>query len=129
VWLLAACVGCGWPSEPGYPNTNLGGTITIDGAPVTEGMVSFVSLDPHNGRTIVTPIVRGRYIAEKVPLGKVLATVVAIKMSASATARPPRAGDPPTPEDGNLVPSKYRGGFELDVTPDSSEVNFTMTSR
>src|SRR5438132_474601 len=70
---LAALLGggCGGDDCP-YPNTNVGGDVTINRIPVKEGFISFQSLDPNNGHFADARIVRGRYIAENVPLGKVL---------------------------------------------------------
>jgi hypothetical protein len=134
-WLLplAACAGCGGPAEPTYPCTNLGGHVTLDGARVVDGVVAFSSQDARLGRIVVTTIVRGRYIAEKVPLGKVLAVVSAYKLGvpgrsieaeALALARADPAATSVTKT--NLVPQRYRYGFELDVGPRSSDVDFAM---
>jgi hypothetical protein len=121
--LLAALVGgCAQKEEVAYPHTNLGGFVTVDNQPVEGGMISFCSQDTRNGQVVVTKVVRGRYIAEKVPLGKVLAVISGTR----ETGEKLRPGAPS--EIANLVPEKYRAGFELDVTEHSAQVDFKMLS-
>jgi hypothetical protein len=120
--LAAGLVGCSKREEPVYPNTNLGGYVTVDKAPLDGAMISFCSQDITNGQIVVTKVVRGRYIAEKVPLGKVLAVVSGLKDTGEKT----RPGGPDVVV--NLVPERYRAGFELNVTERSSRVDFPMTT-
>jgi len=110
--------GCGIDGEVTYPITSLGGEVTIDGNTVEEGIVSFQSLDPKNGHFADTRIVRGRYIAEKVPLGKNLVVISAFKVAGLKIAG---AGQP-LPETGNLTPPQY-----LDVSSKTSRVDFKLT--
>jgi hypothetical protein len=120
--LAAGIVGCAKTQEPEYPNTNLGGWVTVDKAPIDGAMISFCSQDVTNGQVIVTNIVRGRYIAEKVPLGRVLTVISGLKDTGEQT----RPGGPQKIV--NLVPEKYRAGFELFVNENSSRVDFPMTT-
>jgi len=121
-WLPAALlVGCFPSSNPEFPCTNLGGTVTLDGAPIAEGSITF--LGPH-GPGITTPIVRGRYIVDKVPLGRVLAVLSAFKVTGRRTLTQDGAS---VPEMINLIPSRYQDGFILEVTPRTSRVDFPLS--
>jgi hypothetical protein len=106
-----------------YPYTNLGGFVTLDNAPINGAMISFCSKDIGNGQVVVTNVIRGRYIAEKVPLGRVLAVI----SGTMVTGRKTRPGGPE--ESVALVPEKYRAGFELEVKEDSAQVDFRMSSQ
>ena len=108
--------------QPDYPNTNLGGIVTIDGTPVADGMITFTSPD---GRVIASSIRQGYYKSEQVPLGKVRVVVTASR----ETGRTLVVDGQPSPEILNLVPPKYHGGFALDVTRGRmSRVDLKLTS-
>jgi hypothetical protein len=119
--LLGGCVAKEKPIE--YPHTNLGGFVTVDDNAIDDAMISFCSKDPQLGQVIVTNVVRGRYIAEKVPLGPVVVVVSGVK----DTGRKVRPGGPE--EIVGIIPDKYRAGFELDVKENSSRVDFRMTTQ
>jgi hypothetical protein len=122
--LCALVVGCVvQEKEFSYPHANVEGVVTLAGAPIDSGVISFLSLDPANGQSVKTPIVRGRYIAEKVPLGKVLVVISAFKK----TGRMSTEGGQAFPETIDLIPPKYRNGFELDVKWDMPKVDFKLT--
>jgi hypothetical protein len=104
--------------KPLYPNTNLGGFVFLDGIPVPDGMIAFVSEDPKLGHRVVTPIVRGRYIADEVPLGSV-------RVYFSSLAK---GGEDPKSPRGDCIPAHYDKGIELTVGRGMSEVNFPLRS-
>jgi len=115
--------GCGGKAEFTYPHTSLGGDVTIDGSPVEAGMISFLSLDRANGQEVTTRVVRGRYIAEKVPLGKVLVVISAFKETGRILDQDGRS----SPELTTIIPPKYQPGFELNILPGASRVDFRMS--
>src|SRR4051794_23755912 len=120
--LMATLGGCQTKEkEREYPNTNLGGFVTVDDAPIDDAMISFTSKDIRLGQVIVTRVTRGRYIAEKVPLGPVVVVISGMK----PTGRRTRPGGPEEVVD--MIPPRYRAGFELDVKEDTSQVDFKMT--
>jgi hypothetical protein len=125
---LTLLVGCFRAYNPEYPNTNLGGTVTLDGTPIPSGIITFTSQDPTNGHVVVSPIIRGRYIAESVPLGKVLAVVNAYEETGRRSGGGGRGKGKGQPEIVNVIPQQYREGFALDVTPASARVDFPMTT-
>src|SRR4051794_23197678 len=121
--LMATLGGCQTKEkEREYPNTNLGGFVTVDDAPIDDAMISFTSKDIRLGQVIVTRVTRGRYIAEKVPLGPVVVVISGMK----PTGRRTRPGGPEEVVD--MIPARYRAGFELEVKEKTSEVNFRMTA-
>jgi hypothetical protein len=121
--LAASLAGCAKEEGPVYPHTNLGGWVTVDQEPINDAMISFCSQDIRNGQVVVTPVIRGRYIAEKVPLGRVLAVISGSK----DTGRKTRPGGPEMIV--NIIPERYRVGFDLDVKENSAQVNFPMSTR
>jgi len=114
--------GCGRKAEFTYPHTNLGGEVTIDGSPIDVGMISFLSLNRANGQEVTTRVVRGRYIVEKVPLGKVLVVISAFEETGRMSDQDGRS----SPELTDIIPPKYQSGFELDVLPSTNRVDFRM---
>jgi len=106
--------------EREYPNTNLGGFVTVDGAPIDDAMISFTSKDIRLGKVVVTRVTRGRYIAEKVPLGPVVVVISGMK----PTGRRTRPGGPEEVVD--MIPPRYRAGFELDVKEVMPQQDFKM---
>jgi hypothetical protein len=122
--LLAALLGgCSSHKIP-YPHTNVGGMVSLDGLPIPRGMIVFTSSDPKYGQPIVSPIVRGRYIIDNVPLGDVLVIFNAFQKPESSVA-----GDRATPSiEINLIPPKYASGLWIKVTEKSSQIDFRLTT-
>src|SRR5207248_650631 len=87
--LLAALVGCG----PGLPPTvQLGGTVTLDGKPLSNALIGFHPADKDGAPAVFAPVSNGRYLAEVVPQGK-------YRVSFRSTTAPEGYGQPGGPVD------------------------------
>jgi hypothetical protein len=60
IFLGLICIGCSGKSYDGPPRYSLSGVVTLDGAPVTAGTISFLP-DGHDGRVSGGQIVDGKY--------------------------------------------------------------------
>jgi hypothetical protein len=122
VGISVASSGCG-RTKPSYPSTTLEGDVTIANKPVEKGKVEFMPQDVKNGLPISATIVDGRYHADQVSLGKVVATLHVIRETGRSSARGTSTA---IPEYENLVPPAYREGIELDVTTDTKNKDFHL---
>ncbi len=124
---LTMAWGCGQSSgQAKFPSVRLEGAVTVDGKPIEEGTIQFVPSDKSAGGVTQAVILQGRYVAPRVPLGKVTAMLFA--------AQPP----PPSPETITTdyqpvkvltIPDRYKNGFPIEVKEDKSDVDFAMTSK
>jgi hypothetical protein len=120
--VLSAASGCG-PRMPAYPAARLEGAVSVDGRPVGEGQILFMPTQEGQGPGVVANIHEGRYVAERVPLGKVHVRFIATK----ATGRTSDSGyGNGVPERVNVIPQAYRAGLTLEVSGDKAAEDFTM---
>jgi len=77
-FLLVACAfvsgGCG---RSRYPSATVTGRITIDGAPVPKGYITFSPVTGTKGPAVGAAIANGEYRCDKVPQGSVHVTFIA----------------------------------------------------
>lgn len=98
VFVLAMTIGCG---TRGTPLCVVTGTVTLDGAPIEHGQLTFRPSDPHAAPRAAT-VLDGRYRVE-LPAGKM---IVEVSSSRPAAGSPTRDMGPGYEE---VVPSRYRG--------------------
>jgi len=125
--VFAGAVGCGGSNsdnQSNWPAAKLHGKVTLDGQPLT-GNLSFVSQDPKIASVVSAKIVNGQYSASDVPLGKTKVLISALQ----ATGKKEMNYDKEVEIVMELVPEKYREGIDVDITADTSEQDFLLTTR
>jgi hypothetical protein len=119
VSLLAA--GCG---SAGKVST-VEGAITVDGAPVPTGTISFSPLESGGAPAVSADIHEGKYRSEEVPRGKLLVHINAFvdtgeKFYEFGIAYPKMK---------NLVPDTYQGGIEFVADAPEMKHDFELTAK
>jgi len=115
--------GCG---DSGGSTATLEGVVSIDGAPVEQGMISFTPMQV--GVAVTADIREGRYKASGVPLGRVLVQLHA-RTETGRMLTDEADGGRPYPETIDLVPEKHRTGLEIMVAESTGAQDFELTSR
>lgn len=116
---LAILAGCG---GQGYSTARVEGQVTVDGQPLTQGTLSFTPLQSERGAGVSAPIEAGRYVAVKVPQGRVRVGFQAVK----ETGRTVMQFGKPYPETVNAIPDKYRAGIEIEIAGDEANKDFNL---
>lgn len=111
--------GCG----PNFSTTPLAGSVTVDGEPVAEGSINFVPAGVGQGPSTSAPIIAGKYQASA-PIGPVRVHFQATR----ETGKMIDVFGTPQPERVNLIPPRYHGGVEMDVSPQQSQHDFDLQS-
>lgn len=125
--LLACCAGCG---KSGPPIAAVSGTVTLDGAPLTEGVVGFVSASGYVSSAHLGPDGHFRQTSQYgpgIPLGEYRVTVLPsnpdlneMSMMSKQPLRPSK------------IPTKYqypdRSGLSATVDNGPTEFIFKLTS-
>jgi hypothetical protein len=121
---LAICLlasGCGSADKV----STVAGQVTVDGAPVPSGTISFSPLESGGAPAVTADIKDSKYRSEEVPRGKLLVHINAFvdtgeKFYEFGIAYPKMK---------NLVPEKYQMGIEF--TADAPEVkhDFELTAK
>jgi len=129
--LLTTLLGCG---GPGLPKTvQLGGTVTLDGKPLTNVNIFFASADKDGEPPVVEKVIDGRFLAPKVPVGKYRVTFrpgdflgtepsgpVGSDFGSKSDLRPSRS----------LLPDKYREQYKtIEVVADDLNLIFDLTTK
>jgi hypothetical protein len=108
--------GCG-RSAPARKMVPVSGVVTLDGNPLPDGFITFVS--PQEGRFEAFPITRGKF-AGKAGLGMRSVEIIAIR-----DLQPAAAGDgvPPAAVRGNYLPARYSTASTLTADVRESGAN------
>jgi len=124
--LAALSSGCGGADAGGqkYESARLEGEVTVDGAPIEDGTVQFVPASTSSGPVTQAVIFKGRYVANKVPLGKVTAIV-----HAAPPSRPETITSDYNPPKMVSIPSRYESGFPIEVKENKTDQDFSMSSK
>jgi hypothetical protein len=125
VGLAAVAGGC--QSKGNYPAATVSGRVTLDGAAVPKGYVTFSPAADGQGPVTGAAIDRGKYRCERVPLGKHVVTFIAqgekpVKIHDAITG-----GEHEVPQD--ILPPALRGGVPVEITPGQIERDFALTSK
>lgn len=121
---LALAGGCGEAESSNYKSARLEGEVTVDGQPIDEGIIQFIPANTDDGPITQAPILKGRYVANKVPLGRVNAIL-------RSTPPPPPAqitSDYYPPETVG-IPDRYSSGFPIEVKEDKADQDFPLSSK
>ena len=122
--LSLAVAGCG-DSGPEYPHAKLSGAVSLDGAPVETGRVTFMPTGGAAGQPVSADIAAGRYDARDVPVGEMTVTFSITQGTGQMITEGDRA---PYPEIVSIVPSRYAQGIPLQVTANNSAQDFALTT-
>ncbi|SIO55922.1 hypothetical protein SAMN05444166_5161 [Singulisphaera sp. GP187] len=122
VGLVGGC-GSGGGASAKYESARLEGEVTLDGKPLDEGSIQFV---PSNAEAppVTVPILKGRYVAPKVGVGKV--TVI---LSGATAERPAVVSSNYTPPPSATIPARYKNGLPIEVKADKADQDFAMSSK
>lgn len=63
--VASACAGCSSDNRPDYPRAAVSGSITLDGVPLSVGVVRFVPSDGTRGQKVSIPVKDGKFDAEQ----------------------------------------------------------------
>jgi hypothetical protein len=122
--LILACLvllGCGRSSAV----STVEGSVTVDGAPIPAGTVSFSPLESSGGQAISVDIQGGKYRSDSVPRGRLLVHINAFQDTGEKFYEFGIA----YPKMKNLVPDKYHPGIELNVDSPTLTHNFELVSK
>ena len=122
-------LGCG-KSGSEFPVARLEGTVTINGRPLPADAEGWVQFMPSGGGGQASParsqIVDGRYLAENVPLGKILVIFTVTRLTGRMVVEDNVPGGTPDPERENLVPESCRQGIPLEISGDEEKRDFDL---
>jgi hypothetical protein len=124
VFLVAGVVTSGC-NRLSYTTTDVSGTITISGAPASEGGVTFTPLAAHRGKGVFAPLVNGRYEAKQVAVGPTRVTFRLTK----ETGRTVEVYGKQAPELESIVPPKYVQGLEVEISPRETTRDFELDGK
>jgi hypothetical protein len=122
--LFASVTACK-PAGPEYPAARLAGSVSIAGAPISEGRVHFMPNAGTPGTPVTAEISAGNYIANSVPLGNVTVTFSAAKETGNMVRE---ANREPYPEIVSIIPPQYSQGISLSVTGDNDAQDFALVT-
>ncbi|WP_074309737.1 hypothetical protein [Singulisphaera sp. GP187] len=121
---LVLLAGCQEAASSNYQSARLEGEVTVDGQPIEDGTVQFVPANLADGPITQATIMKGRYVANKVPLGKVTAI-----LHANPPAPPAQiTSDYQTPKTVG-IPNRYKTGFPIEVKENKADQDFPMSSK
>lgn len=121
---LGLAAGCSQAESSNYQSARLEGEVTVDGQPIEDGTVQFVPADLANGPITQATIMKGRYVAAKVPLGKVTAV-----LHANPPAPPAQVTSEYHPPKTVGIPERYKSGFPIEVKENKADQDFPMSSK
>lgn len=98
--------------------------MTLDGKPVDGGSIQFVPQGQSEAEAVNAPILGGRYVAPKVPQGKVLAII-----HMDPPAPPAVVSSDYKPPATVVIPDRYKKGLALEVKADKSDEDIAMSSK
>lgn len=121
---LGLSAGCSKSADMNYQSARLEGEVTVDGQPIEDGTVQFVPANLADGPITQASIMKGRYVAAKVPLGKVTAI-----LHANPPAPPAQITSDYHPPKTVGIPSRYKSGFPIEVKENKADQDFPMSSK
>ena len=96
--------------RPIFPRCGSRSSVTLDGKPIEDGTVQFVPANKAAGPVTQAVILKGRYVASKVPLGKATAIIFA-----KAPEPPPNITSDYHPGPIAQIPQRYKDGIPIEV--------------
>jgi hypothetical protein len=131
VTLLAALIGCG---GSGLPRTvQLGGTVTLDGKPLSNALIFFAAADRDGAAPVVAQVTDGRFAAPIVPQGRYRVTFRPSDFLGTEPTGPVGSNfgtKSNLRESKSPLPDKYREQFEtIDATADKLDLKFELTTK
>ena len=122
--ILCGVLGCG-----GSGTARVKGHVTLDGQPLQQGAITFVSVDGV-ARTVGTVVLDGQFIVD-MPTGKKIVRIQGTKVVGQRRAYESDADSPMVDIVEDVVPAQYnsRTELEFDAKPGSNKTVFAITSR
>ena len=120
--LLAATCGC--RQGPGYETATVVGKVTIDGAAVPKGYVTFTPAVGTPGPVTGGAIVDGAYRCESVPVGDHTATLIAQAAEMTTILDVSSGQEQLVPRD--ILPAAYRNGVAVTIDPGEIVLDFAL---
>jgi hypothetical protein len=107
-----------------YPSSTVKGRITIDGAAVPKGFVTFCPVSGTHGPAVAAPIDNGEYRCENVPQGKVHVTFIAHAGKPRILFDQVNKVNREVPDD--ILPPSCQQGQDAEITPGENQLNFDL---
>lgn len=123
---FAVCVlacGCGGSK---FPTATVEGSVSVNGQPVAEGIISFVPLEVREAKEAVAEIRDGKYRATGVLQGRVLVRFQAVKETGRVIHDPVEGSGP---EKVSIIPPQYEKGIELTIKSSKETHDFDLRWR
>lgn len=123
---FAVCVlvcGCGGSK---FPTATVEGSVSVDGQPVPEGIITFTPLELREAKEAVAEIRDGKYRATGVPRGRVLVRFQAVKETGRVVHDPVEGSGP---EKVSIIPPQYEKGVELNIQSPNETHDFDLRWR
>ena len=102
------------------------GTLRYNGMPISEGHVQFLPMESNAGQPDGGSILDGKYVAKRVPIGKVNAVVVIYSMAQFDRLNADPLAEKPAGKKKVEVPEKYRKGIPLIITKSTTHFDFDL---
>jgi hypothetical protein len=122
--LVVHSAGCG-DGVP-YKHGTARGQVTIDGAPVPKGTITFSPAGPGQGPVTGAPLADGKYVCGKVPLGEHVVTFHA--EAAEPTQILDRATGAMRTVPKDILPERYRTGLRATIHEGENPLDFSLLS-
>lgn len=117
--LLVFMGGCRNRENP-FPTVTLRGSVTVDGKPISDGTITFLS--EVGGQASSGSIRRGRYEADMVPVGRVRVMFNAIR----ETGKIVEEGGHSFPERVSIIPLRHSAGQSITIDHQTKVLDFGL---
>ena len=105
-----------------HPTARLEGRVSVGSHLIEHGNITFTPLQANRGVSVLAKIESGVYVATQVPRGKVRVDFHAVQ----ETGKTVMQFGKPYPETVNIIPDKYRVGFEIEIDGDNIHKDFNL---
>ena len=125
-WLtaLVLLIPAGCRQGPKYATATVSGRVTIDGAAVPKGAISFAPMPGTAGAVVGAEIKAGQYRCNLVPLGKMNVTFIAQAAELTTMIEKATGATREVPQD--ILPPAYANGVPVEITGSRSDLNFDL---
>jgi hypothetical protein len=124
---LACAIVSGGCRGSRYPSSTVTGRVTIDGAPVPKGYITFCPAANSQGPVVGARIVDGKYRCEKVPWGKVQVTFIA--QAAEPMEIFDKANNTTHEVPRDILPPECRQGQTAEIISGANHLDFDLKSQ
>jgi hypothetical protein len=118
---LAAIAGCS--QGPAYPEATVSGVVTVGGAPVDHGAITFSPMDAGQGAVAGAAIENGQFHCEHAPVGKLTVT---FNLQAKEPRRFTDATGAVREVPVSLLADQYRDGVKAETQAGENHLDFKL---